>query len=115
MTLAPDNPMTRVLSMSLWFQLVVFGLAIPGMIQVSDRSVPVAFVAGGAAMLLAAVAAGTLRRGPGFYLGWLTQVVGIALGVLTPFMYLMGGVFALLWVIVFVLGRRLASRTPAAP
>lgn len=114
MTLAPDNPMTRVASMSLWFQLVVFGLAIPGMIQVSDRSVPVAFGAGLAAMALAAVSAVTLRRGIGFPLGWLTQAVGIGLGVLTPFMYLMGGIFALLWVILLVLGRRLAARPPAA-
>ena len=48
-----------------------------------------------------------MRRPVGYPLGWLTQAAGIALGVLTPWMYGMGAVFALLWVATMVLGRRL--------
>jgi hypothetical protein len=38
--------------------------------------------------------------------------VAIGLGVLTPWMYWLGGMFALLWVVSFVLGRRIEA-TPS--
>ncbi len=110
MTLPPGNPMTTPLVAVLACQAIVFLLAIPGMIMVSQVSPPVAFVAGGAAAAVALVGCGLLRRGAtGYALGWLTQVLGIALGLLTPYQYFMGAIFALLWVITFVLGRRLAA------
>lgn len=111
MTLPPGNPMERVLQVFLLLDIIVFGLVIPGMIQVSDRGLGLSIGAGGAAIVIAAAAAGTLRRGTiGYALGWLTQVVGIALGFLTPYQFVTGGVFALLWVVTFVLGKKLAAR-----
>jgi hypothetical protein len=116
MTLPPGNPMERVLQVFLLLDVIVFGLVIPGMIQVSDRSLGVSVGAGSAAILLAIAAAGTLRRGKvGYALGWLTQVVGLALGFLTPYQFVTGAVFALLWVVTFVLGRRLAASATSAP
>ena len=107
MGLTPGNPMARVLMVLLVFEAVVFGLAIPGMIVVNQVPAVTAGVAGGGAELLALVAAGTLRRAFGYPLGWVTQVVGIALGFLTAWMFGLGGLFALLWVVTFALGRRL--------
>jgi hypothetical protein len=49
----------------------------------------------------------------GYALGWLTQVVGLALGFLTAYQFVTGAVFALLWVVTFVLGKRLAAAAPA--
>ncbi|WP_347347690.1 DUF4233 domain-containing protein [Nigerium sp.] len=111
MTLRPGNPMTRVLATVLVFEAVVFALAIAGMVQVSAVPTGTAAALGGGAALLALVAAATLRRGAvGFALGWLAQASGVALGAATSWMYVMGGVFALLWVATFVLGRRLDAR-----
>ncbi len=114
MTLPPGNPMTRVLSTLLILEVIVFGLAIPGMIQVSGRSVGVSLAAAGGAILLALLAASLLRRGAaGFLLGHLTQVVGVLLGLLTPYQYAVGGLFAILWVVSFVLGKRLDAAAAA--
>ena len=108
-TLPPGNPMIRVLQVFLLLDVIVFALVIPGMIQVSDRSVAVSVGSAVIAILLAIAAAGTIRRGRlGFALGWLTQLVGLALGLLTSFQFITGGVFALLWITTFVLGKRLA-------
>ncbi len=115
MTLSPRNPMTMPLVSLLAFEAVVFVLAVPGMIMVSDVRPVVAFVAGGAAALLAVAGCALLRRGPiGYALGWLTQPVGIALGLLTGYQYFLGVIFALLWVVTYVLGRRLETSGPRA-
>ena len=111
MTLPAGNPMIRVLQVFLLLDVVVFALVIPGMIQVSDRSVLVSVLSGGVAIVVALAAAGTINRGRiGFTLGWLTQLVGLALGLLTPFQFITGGVFALLWATTFVLGKRLVTQ-----
>lgn len=110
MRLADGNPMTRTLSMTLIFEAIVFVLAIAGMIQVSEVPVGLALGAGLGAAALAIVAGGTLRRPYGWPLAWLTQVVAIALGLLTPWMYGVGTMFALLFGVEFVLGKRIEAR-----
>jgi hypothetical protein len=107
--------MSRVMLSILGFEAVVFGLAIAGMIQISDVPLTTAFVLGLGAMVLALLAAALLRRPPGYALGWLTQVVAVALGLATPMMFAVGGMFALLWVVCFVLGRRIETTPPAGP
>ena len=109
MTLAPDNPMRSVLLTVLLFEVIVFGLAIPVMILVSGVSGGVAAGLGGAAAVLALLSAGLLRRPAGYLVGWLTQLAGVALGLLTPAMYAVGAVFLGLWVLSIVLGKRLES------
>ena len=112
MNLSPRNPMRVVLLSILVFEVVVFGLAVPVMILLSDVPGLTAGLAGGVAALLALVAAGMMRRPAGYPLGWLTQLVGLALGLLTPAMYLVGAMFLALWVLTFVLGRRLDRQSP---
>jgi hypothetical protein len=107
--------MGRVMLSILAFEAIVFGLAIAGMIQISDVPVTTAFVLGLAAAALALAAAATLRRAPGYPLGWLCQVVALALGFATPMMFAVGGMFAFLWVVCFVLGRRIERTPPAGP
>jgi len=108
-SLSTGNPMRVVLMMILIFEMIVFGLAIPVMIFVSN--VPAAAAAGvaGAAAVLALVAAGLLRSRIGYVLGWLAQLAGLALGLLTRSMFLVGAIFAGVWVLAFVLGKRLDS------
>jgi hypothetical protein len=76
--------------------LVFFGLKIvsPG----------VAFGGGAALFLLFIVAAGLLRYRVGYWLGWALQVVFIALGFLEPTMFVVGGIFAAMWVFGIVRG-----------
>jgi hypothetical protein len=113
MTLASGNPMRVVLLATLIFEVVVFGLAVPVMIFVSSVPGWLAAIFGSAAALMALAAAGLLRSPAGYYLGWVTQAVGIALGFLTPAMFVIGAMFAALWVLSFVLGKRLESGGPS--
>ncbi len=106
------NPMNRAISLALLFQIVVFVLAIPGMIQVDNIPVGTALAAGGAAALIPLLAAALLRRPIGWVFAWLAQVAGLALGLLTPWMYVVGGIFALLFVVSFVLGRKIEQSAP---
>lgn len=110
MNLSPKNPMRVVLLSILLFEVIAFGLAVPVMILLSGVPGPTAGLLGGGAALLALVAAGLMRRPLGYPLGWLTQLVGVALGLLTPAMYAVGAMFLALWVLGFVLGRRLDAQ-----
>lgn len=112
--LQPANPMRRVLSVILYSEVLVIGLAIPVMIMVSEVSASVAGIAGGAAALLALAGAMGLRK-EHYLLGWLAQIGTLLLGFLTYGMILMGVMFAALWVITFVLGRRLDARAAGQP
>jgi Protein of unknown function (DUF4233) len=108
--LSPKNPMRRVLSITLFFELVVFGLAVPVMYYVSSIPLEQAVLAGGGAAVLAIVSAALMRTPVGYVLGWLTQLAGIALGLLTPVMFAIGAMFAAIWVLTVILGRRLDAR-----
>lgn len=106
-TLSARNPMRVVLLSVLIFEVIVFGLAVPVMIFNSNVALGMAMGFAGGAAVLALVAAGTLRKPAGYVLGWLTQVVALAFGALTPVMFFVGALFAGLWVFTFVLGKRL--------
>ena len=106
-SLEPQNPMNRAMMPILIFEVIVFALGIPGMILLSNVSTSLALGATGVACLLAIAASGTLKKPWGYPLGWLTQIVGIALGFLTPMMFAAGGIFALVWLGCFVLGKRI--------
>ncbi len=107
MTLGPGNPMNRALRMLLAFEAVIFGLAIPGMIQVSGVGVATAVGLGLGGAVLAIAGAGLLPRAAGWAIGWLTQLAGVALGFATDMMFWVGAIFLALWVITLLLGRRI--------
>lgn len=112
-SLSAGNPMRVVLLSVLLFEMMVFALAIPVMIFISQVPTGTAVGFGSGAALLALVAAGTLRKPIGYPIGWLAQVVGILLGLLTTTMFVVGVLFAVIWLISFILGKRLDRRTPA--
>lgn len=111
MRLQPTNPMNRAMVSVLIFEVIVFGLGIPGMLLLDQVSVPVAVASTSVAALLAIAAAGTLRRPIGYPLGWLAQIAGLALGFLTSMMFAAVGIFVVVWVGSFVLGKKI-ERTP---
>lgn len=108
--LKTGNPMRVVLMTVLIFETIVFGLSAPVMILVSNVSAGAAAGFAGGAALLALVAAALLRSPVGYALGWLTQLAGVALGLLTTSMFLVGTLLAAVWLLAFVLGKRLDSR-----
>ncbi|SEQ06214.1 DUF4233 domain-containing protein [Microlunatus flavus] len=115
LALTPRNPMRVVLLSVLLFEVVVFALAIPVMILVSHVDPLPAALLGSGAAVLALAASGLLRKPAGYPLGWLAQLAGVLLGLLTPSMFVVGAMFAALWVVSFVLGKRLDARAdPAA-
>lgn len=114
MKLLPGNPMARVLRAILVFEAVVYALSVAGMIQVSGLAVSTSFAIGLGAAALALASAGLLGRSFGYPLAWFTQAVGIGLGFATDMMFWVGGMFALLWTMTFVLGRRIEVR-PEGP
>jgi hypothetical protein len=112
MMLRRDNPLRPALMSVLVFEVIVFGLTIPAMIQIENIDWQTAALIGGAGCLLALAAVALLRTGPaGWLLAWITQAVAIAFGAVVPMMYFVGGMFALIWTISFVLGRRLERPT----
>lgn len=114
-SLSAGNPMRVVLMTVLIFEVIVFGLAIPVMILISNVSAAAAAGFGGGAAVLAILAAGLLRRRVGYILGWAAQLAGLALGLVTPMMFVVGALLAGVWVLSFALGKRLDSRVETSP
>lgn len=113
MTLRADNPMMRALVMTLWFEVIVFWLAFPGMLLVDHRDLTLSLVVVVAGSVLAIAAARGAKKGWGQWLGWVVQVVAIAMGLMTSMMFAVGVVFALVWVMCIVLGRKIETQAPA--
>lgn len=107
LTLLASNPMTKVVVSFLAFEVIVFGLTIPGMILVSGISVAMSVVLGCIGMVASILCAVGVPRTWGYLLAWALQIFGILLGLATPMMYAVGIVFAAIWVSIIVLGRRI--------
>lgn len=109
MTLDPANPMRSAAMATLIFEVIVIWLAYIGMIQVESIDIAVAAGLSAAASLLCLAAAAGLRKRWGYLVGWVAQAGLLGLGVLTPWMYAMGIIFALIWATCIVLGRRIET------
>jgi hypothetical protein len=77
------------------------------MIGVTDLGTGRSLLIGGGLAVLCLVAAGMLGRPGGYPLGWLVQLVSVALGLVVPVMFFVGAIFAVLWVTAYVLGVRI--------
>lgn len=94
-------------SSTLVLEAVVVLLAIAPTIVLTD--LPAGWVAaGGVALAVAAVlVAGSLRRPGAYRAGFVVQAVVLATGFVLPAMFLVGVVFTALWVVSWLLGRRM--------
>jgi hypothetical protein len=80
------------------------------------RALPpgIAFGGGGALIVLAILAVGTLRSRLGLVLGWLVQIAVLASGLLLTELYIVGALFAAMWAYCIIVGGRIDRRNAAA-
>ena len=76
--------------------------------DLSDVDEPVVFGVGGAAVAACLLLAGALRHRWAYVAGSALQVFVIAGGLVVPVMFVLGAIFAALWVLAIYLGRRVA-------
>ena len=100
----------------LGMEAVVIGLAILPAIVLEHANRGLAAGVGGALAVCALLIAGMVGRpGKGWALlaGTILQLLVIAAGVIVPAMYVLGVIFAVLWVTGIWLARRIQASTPA--
>lgn len=88
------------------FEAVVIVLVVPVAITLGGVDATTAIVVGVVAFVGCIVTAALLRHRWAYVLGSLVQVFLIACGVVIPAMFVLGGLFAALWVAALLVGRR---------
>ncbi len=96
--------MRMMCAATLGLQSIVLLFTALVLVALTDVGTAVGWSIGAGLALLALVAAGSLRRPYGYWLGHLTQVLAIGLGFVIPVMFFLGGVFAALWILALQLG-----------
>jgi len=94
----------RLTSSVLAMEVVVFWLAIIVAIVQDHVSIAAALSVGGALAVGCIVIAGMIRRPWAYLAGGVLQVLAIACGFVVPVMFVIGGIFAVLWVVCIRLG-----------
>jgi hypothetical protein len=103
--------MSRVAATLLTVEAVIVMLAIPAAVAVTDVAAGVAVPAGVVVGLALLVAAALVRRGRvGYVLGSVLQVLVIGAGFVVPVMFFLGGLFALLWLVLMRIGPEVEQR-----
>lgn len=88
-------------------EAIVLGLTTPVLIVIVDVDVAPALLVGVGLTVLCVLTAGMLRRPWAYSVGWAIQVAAVALGFVVSAMFVLGGIFALLWGMADFLGRRI--------
>jgi hypothetical protein len=103
--------MSRLSATVLILEAIVIALTIVPAVKLEDATPVSAGIAAGVATLAAIVLAALARRLLPVTLvgGSLLQALVIASGVILPVMYILGGIFALLWVTGIWLGHRVEN------
>ncbi len=90
----------------LGLESVALFLTAPVLVALTDVGTARSWGIGIGLALLCILGAALMRRGIGLWIGHLVQVLAIALGLVIPVMFALGGMFAALWILALVLGRR---------
>lgn len=104
----------RLCSAILLLEAIALGLTTPVLINLASVDRSTALWLGLGLCVACLLVAGLLRLRVAYLLGWALQVGAIALGVLVPTMFFLGGVFLLLWGTAYVLGGRIETERAAA-
>ncbi|MPV39034.1 DUF4233 domain-containing protein [Georgenia subflava] len=85
--------------------VVLFATLVAHGLDLADRSA--VWGVGGAAMVACAVTAGLLRHRVGYVIGSVVQVLLVVAGLVLPTMFVVGGIFAVLWAASLTVGARI--------
>lgn len=97
--------MNRIASTILVVEMIVVLLAVPVALNLSDVSTTAGWVSAGVVALLCLAGAATVRRGrPGYVIGSVAQAGAVGIGFVIPMMFVLGGIFALLWFVLLRIG-----------
>jgi hypothetical protein len=114
-----NKPLRQLCGTVLILEALVIGLAIPvAIVQEHLRHGVAGGVGGGLAVcaLVLSVLVGRPGMGWALWAGTVLQVLVIAAGIVVPAMYILGAIFAALWITAIRLARRLQARpAPRAP
>ena len=108
------SPRRGLCAAILSLEAIALGLSTPVMIAVAGVRPGVALAMGLGLALACVLLAGLLRGEWAYYLGWVIQVAALALGFVVPMMFVVGGIFALLWGSADALGRKIEREREAA-
>lgn len=97
----------------LGLEAIVLLLVVPVAVTVFDVDAAVGITGGVLLIVLCIVAIAGLGRGWGYPLGWVVQVLAIALGFVVPAMFALGGIFALLYFFALRLARQVELQKAA--
>ena len=115
---APHNtersPRRGMCAAVLCLEAITVGLTTPVLITIADVPVGRAVLIGVGLAVACLLLAGMLRAPWAYALGWVLQVGAIAIGFLVPMMFVLGGIFALLWGLADFLGRKIERERAAA-
>lgn len=90
-------------------EAIVLGLSVPVMVAVEDVDTALALGLGLGLAAACLVTAAVLGHAWAYVLGHLLQVGAIGLGLVVPIMFLVGSMFAALWALAYLLGRRIEA------
>lgn len=108
------SPRRGMCAAVLSLEAITLGLTTPVLITIADVDTGTALAVGLGLAVVCLLLAGMLRSEWAYAFGWLVQVAAIALGFTIPLMFVLGGIFALLWGSAYFLGRRIERERAAA-
>lgn len=108
------SPRRGMCAAVLALEAVTLGLTTPVMISVADVDLTTALAVGLGLALACLLLAGMLRGEWAYGLGWVVQGAAVGLGFVIPLMFLLGGIFALLWGTASMLGLKIERERAAA-
>ena len=108
------SPRRGMCAAVLSLEAVTVGLTTPVLITIADVPVGRALLIGVGLAVACLLLAGMLRAPWAYALGWVLQVAAVAIGFLVPLMFVLGGIFALLWGLADFLGRKIERERAAA-
>jgi hypothetical protein len=108
------SPRRGMCAAVLSLEAITVGLTTPVLITIADVPVGRALLIGVGLAVACLLLAGMLRAPWAYALGWVLQVAAIAIGFLVPLMFVLGGIFAVLWGTADFLGRKIERERAAA-
>jgi Na+(H+)/acetate symporter ActP len=108
------SPRRGMCSAILFLEAIALGLVTPVMITVADVPAGRAVLIGVGLCVVCVLLSGMLRRPWAYVAGHVVQVAAVALGLVVPMMFLVGGLFAVLWFTAYWLGTKIERERAAA-